>query len=367
MVQAGLYPNPALGPNLADLGDRKNQVGASGARILQTIVTGGKLQIAKEAAARGVEAADWAAITKWHDTVLRVRLAYYELLTALREHETMADIVRISDEAHKTAKAFEKAGAGNRPDVLRAKVELEQNTLKQEVVSRRVEAGWQNLHSALGRPGPVLDRVTLDPKTLETPSPGYEWASMLTCLHDASSVLQEARALIAQQQKLVAKARADVTPDITVQVDPFYLSNLREVRTHLIVTAPFPLFDRNQGNIRSALADLSQAIADEQSLELQLTERLTLAYQRYQAARQQAAAYHDRIVPDARESLTLVQAGYKAQDRKYDYTAVLQAQQVLFQTKLAETQALGELWRAAAEIAALLQQDHVLPACGVKR
>ena len=68
---------------------------------------------------------------------------------------------------------------------------------------------------------------------------------------------------------------------------------------------------------------------------------------------------------DATESLNLIRKGYEGGDKKYDYTAVLQAQQVLFQTQLAQTQALGDLWRATVEIAWLLQQDHLAPACGV--
>ena len=76
MIQAGLYPNPAIGPNFAQLGDSANRLGEPGARIIQTIVTGGKLRLAKAAAAYGVEAADWQAITKWHDVLMRVRAAY---------------------------------------------------------------------------------------------------------------------------------------------------------------------------------------------------------------------------------------------------------------------------------------------------
>jgi cobalt-zinc-cadmium efflux system outer membrane protein len=366
MIQAGLYPNLIMGPNLGETGDRVNHIGEGGARFIQTFVTAGKLRIAKQAAAHGVEAADWQAVTKWHDTVLRVRLAYYELLTAQREQDTMADIVRVSDEAFKATTALEKAGAAKRPDVLRARVELEQNVLKKAVSARRVEAAWQNLDTMLGRPGLDLKRRSLDRKALEDTPPDYEWSALLTCLQDTSSLLHEARALVAQQEKLLAKARADVTPNVDVQFNPFYAADPREFRAQIIVTAPVPIFDRNQGNIHSAQSELARSIADEKNLELQLTEKLTLGFQRYQAARQQVKAYRDAIVRDATESLDLIRKGFGG-DQKYDYTAVLQAQQILFQTQLAQTQAMGELWRAAVEIAWLLQQDHLAPSCGANR
>ena len=52
----------------------------------------------------------------------------------------------------------------------------------------------------------------------------------------------------------------------------------------------------------------------------------------------------------AKASLKLVKAGYDRGDPKYDYTTLLQAQQVLFQAQLAQIQAKGELWRAVVEI-----------------
>ncbi len=366
LIQVGLYPNPIIGPHFASLGDSANRLGDAGATFTQPIVTNGKLKLAKAAAARGVEAADWQALTRWHEVNTRVRLAYFELLTALREQDTMQVIVSVSGKAHQTALSLEKGGAGNRPDVLRAKVELEQNLLKREVAARRVEAAEQNLLTALGRPALALDRLKMDRKELERTPPEYDWKIMLACLRDSSSELQEARARIAQQERLLAKANADRVPNVNVTAIPFYSSDVRELRTELIVTAPLPIFDRNQGNIHAAKHELALAAAAERQLELRLTERLTAAYQRYQSAHKQADAYRNTIVPDAETSLKLIDAGWRGGDKKYDYTAVLQAQQVESQARLAQTQALGELWRSISEIAGILQHENLLDGCGMR-
>jgi cobalt-zinc-cadmium efflux system outer membrane protein len=366
-VQAGLYPNPIIGPRISQLGDTVNNWGEAGWTFTQTIVTKNKLGIARQAAARGIEAADWQAITKWNDVVTRVRTAYFELLTAKRELETLDHIVHTSMDALKTAESLEKAGAGNRPDVLRARVELEQNRLKLDVSRRRVEAAEQMLYTALGRPPVPWDFMPNDGKELEKPSPDFEWKSMLDCLRERSSELQEPRSLIAQQERLVAKAIADVTPDVTVNIIPFYAAYAKEMRGLVAITAPIPIFDRNQGNIHAAKSNLARLMAEEQQIELRLIDRLTGSYQRYQAARQQTITYRDVIVPGARESLKLVEAGYKGGDRKYDYTALLQAQQVLFQAQLSQTQAIGELWRSIVEIAGILQQPELNGECVTRR
>lgn len=367
-IQAGLYPNPILGPRITQLGHGENNWGEAGATFSQTIVTNNKLGIARSAAAHGIEAADWRAITKWNEVATRVRLAYFELLTAKREKEALENIVRTSQDALKTAEILEKGGAGNRPDVLRARVELDQNRMRLDVNARRIEAALQNLYTAIGRPNiPMLRFTPENDQDLSRPAPEYEWESMLECLRERSSELQEPRALVAQQERLIDKARADVMPNVDVNVIPYYAAYAQEMRGLVAVTLPVPLFDRNQGNIQSAKANLARLVAEEQQVELRLIERLTIAYQGYRAARQQALAYRNEIVPNARESLRLIELGYRGGDKKYDYTAVLQAQQVLFQAQLAETQALGDLWRSISEIAGILQLPDFDTPCMPRR
>lgn len=365
MLQAGLYPNPVLGPRFSELGESDNRTGQAGALFSQQFVTANKLGLAKAAAAHGVEAADWQAFTKSIEIITRARFAYFELLTALREKDTIEEIVGASAEAYKVATTLEKKGAGNRPDILRSHVELEQNKLKHEVALRRVDAARQNLVTALGRPPISLARLEKNRHDLEQAPPIYEWSAMLDCLRETSAELQEVRALIAQQEKLLAKARAEAIPDVNATVIPYYDSPTREPRVQAFVTTQLPIFNRNQGNIIAARADQARLYAEERQLELRLTEKLTTAYQRYQAARKQTEVYQQTIVPQARESLKLVGAGYRLGDPKYDYTALLQSQQVLFQAQLAQTQAMGELWRSVVEIAGVLQQEDLMVGCGI--
>jgi len=92
-------------------------------------------------------------------------------------------------------------------------------------------------------------------------------------------------------------------------------------------------------------------------IELALSERLAAALERFQAARQQAEAHKKQILPQARESLRLIEIGYQRGDAKYDFTALLQAQQVLFGAQLGYVQALRAVWAADAELRGLLQLE----------
>src|SRR5262249_55316288 len=142
-----------------------------------------------------------------------------------------------------------------------------------------------------------------------------------------------------------------------VTLQPQYFFDEQHPGAQVSVSAPIPVFNRNQGNIRAARAEVARTQATVRATELRLTERLTTAYQRYRASREQVENYRKRIVPDARESLRLVLLGYERGDPRYDYTAVLQAQNALAQARLALVQAQGELQRAVSDLEALWQRD----------
>jgi len=195
-------------PSLRDLSveepqsDPSNGLGESGARIPQTGGTNGKPRMAKAAAARGVEAADGG----YHDVLTRVRLAYFDLLKARRELDTMEFFVDSSEKALQTALSLEKRDANYGPDVRCAKDELEQNKLKKEAAVGRVEAAEKKMLTVLERLPPAPNRLAKRSKETDQVLLDFDWQTLLAFLRDSSTELQAARALIAQQEKLLTDA-----------------------------------------------------------------------------------------------------------------------------------------------------------------
>ncbi|HAW29969.1 MAG TPA: transporter, partial [Planctomycetaceae bacterium] len=54
---------------------------------------------------------------------------------------------------------------------------------------------------------------------------------------------------------------------------------------------PLPIFDRNQGTVDQALADLNQSRANVKRLELSLMSKLSDKYRDYRTARQHVETY----------------------------------------------------------------------------
>jgi cobalt-zinc-cadmium efflux system outer membrane protein len=358
LVQAGLYPNPTATPRADELNNTLGRGGKEGITFTQEIVLWGKLKKSREAASHGVEAADAQALTDYFDLRSRVRMAYTELLTASGEVEVNGEITRITEQALAAANKLEKAGSATRPDVVRAEVEREQSLVRLAVSQRRLEAAGRLLAAAVGLPklpagpdGPlVIGKLADRPPTLN-------WLVLQQTMLSRSSELLQGNALVAQAEGLLRRAEADACPNITVTYRPV-LNTIDKCYEQLVeVSAPIPIWNRNQGNIQAARAEVARTQADVRQVELRLTERLAAAYQRYATAHRQESAYRERIIPGAEEALKLVRVGYEKGDPKYDFTTFLQAEQTLAQARLAEVQARGDLWKALAEIHALVQDE----------
>jgi cobalt-zinc-cadmium efflux system outer membrane protein len=114
------------------------------------------------------------------------------------------------------------------------------------------------------------------------------------------------------------------------------------------VGIPVPVFNRNQGNKRAAEAEWIAACREVERIELDLQDRLAVAYRRYSNAFQQSERYSQKIVPKADRSLDLVTNGYEK--GQVEYLTLLTAQQTYVQVTLAYINSLRELRTATAII-----------------
>lgn len=364
LIQAGLYPNPTFTWESEDVGTPGAGAGAGneGPIFGQQFITAGKRRLALRAFSAGVAMADWQAVTRWYDILTRVRLAYYDLATAEREVLTHEEIVRIAEQALDAAQKLLKAGTGTRPDVLRAQVELAEHRSRRAVARQRRIAAWRMLAVTVGMNN--LDARPLE-ENLEAPAPGYEWEGTLAQVLQRSSEVQSAQSAVLQAEQLLLRAKAERVPDVHVTVRPLYSFPEKQTEVTATVGVALPIFDRNQGNIAAAHAELGRTLAESRGVELRLTDRLAAAYERYQSARQLVGFYEgdpkDKdnrgILRNAQDSLELIRKGYEAGDAKYDFTAVLQAQRIWAQARLDYVRALGQLWKAVSEIRGLVQDD----------
>jgi cobalt-zinc-cadmium efflux system outer membrane protein len=117
-----------------------------------------------------------------------------------------------------------------------------------------------------------------------------------------------------------------------------------------------PLFDRNQGNIRAARADIAASRADLRMIEIDLATQAAQAIATYRTSQRLVEWYEQYILPKARETVQLTQTLYARGE--LTFLSLLQAQKILTETELAYVEAQADRWASAVTIASLLQLEQ---------
>ena len=351
-VQAGLYPNPTVGYQGAEMGN-EGRAGQQGAFVRQEIVTGSKRPLAQAAAAREVDVTRWAYEIQRQRVLADVRHSYFELLVAQRTLEVTQRLVEVGEKGLQTAQARLKAIQTTRFDLYQAQVEAESARLAAEKARVRRLAAWRELAAVLGSddcPPPVLSG------NLEDDVAELDWEAALQQVLSASPELAHARAEVARAQTVLARECAQRKPNVELEAGVAYDTATESTIAEVQVGVPLRLFDRNQGNILRAQGELSAAAAKVQRLENELRRRLAGAYERYSLAAFQAKKYSLDILPAAKASLDLADKGYRL--GQLDYLTLLTAQRTYFQTNLEYIEALRTLHAAKTKIEANLIEEQ---------
>ena len=114
------------------------------------------------------------------------------------------------------------------------------------------------------------------------------------------------------------------------------------------VSIPLNFFDRNQGNIASARANVKSAQSQDQSLRLNLNKQAIEIWQTMDNARQEAMDYQQNILPSARKALEQAEYGYGR--GAFSFLDLLDAQRTLFDVQESYLEALNVFYKNKSQI-----------------
>lgn len=352
-VQAGLYPNPVAGYQASEIGD-EGRAGQQGGFVGQEIVTAGKLRLNRDIASQEIRQAEYAWQVQRFRVLTDVRRTFYDVLVAQRSLELTEQLVRIGDEGIKSTEALMKAKEAARVDVLQARIEAESAKILLEKARNRHAAAWRDLAAVVGdgtmQPTPLTGDLLDNMAQLG-------WEDTLNRLLAESPQLAGAKAGVARAQAALNRECAGRYPNIDLQVSAQYDNATQDSIAGVQVGVPLPIFNRNQGNIRRAQAELAAAQQETRRVQLALQQRLAIVFEHYATARHQVEKYHGDILPNADESLKLVSSGYR--QGEFSYLVLLTSQRTYFQTNLAYLDALRDLRAAGVAIEGNLLGDSL--------
>ena len=352
-VQAGLYPNPVLAVTGDELGDRQGPKGTwTAPQLTQEIVTGRKLSLSQTVAAKEADQATLNILTERYALVGAVRSQFYEVLSLRRRAEILAEVVKLAEQAVAQSQTLFDAKLVPRLDVVQLEVELERFRAEAEAVERELPAAYRRLAAIAGDNRlPVLSLAG----TLDTPLPEYDLERTRETVIATHPEVRAAQVGIERAKFGLRRAQAEPIPNVTVSTGYVRQNQNRSNDWMVGVSVPVPLWNRNQGNVRAAQAEVGSAVQDVGRVENDLADRVATAFRPYSAARKRAERYRSSLLPRAEETYTLSLQAFKG--GQFEYLRVLQAQRAVAEARLEYNRALGEAWRSAAELSGLLLEE----------
>jgi len=352
--QAGLYPNPELAVNWDELGDRSSpdRLGILTApKFTQTLVTGRKLTLAQAVAAREVDRATLDLLDERFEVAAAVRAAFYEAHALQERVARLSELVKLAEAAVTNGKALLDAKQIAQLDLLQLEVERERLAAEQRAAQKELPGAYRKLAAVAGDSSaiPALVKGTFDGL------PDYDAEAARAAVLAYHPRARAARVDVERARAAVARAEAEPIPNVTVYAGYVRQFENRSNDGSVGVSVPVPVWNKNQGAIRAARAELGMAIRAVGQTENELAGRVAAAHQAYASARERVAVYQKELLPRAEEALRLSSAAFKG--GQFEYLRVIQAQRAVAEARLELNKALAEAWRAAAELSGLLLEE----------
>jgi outer membrane protein, heavy metal efflux system len=357
--QARLWPNPIVGYEAEGLAFNPLVYPFRNGQyffVEQQITLFGKLRRSGDVFIQERAQAEASATAQQLRVRNAVRMLYYEALGAQQLVELRRQLAALTREAVKISAELFNVGQADRPDVLAAEVEAQRaelDVMRAENEQRRV---WLLLASVINDPSL---KPTLLAGSLEDAAPQLNQDELLATVLRESPEVRQAQAGVARARAVLARARIEPRPDVFVRGGIGYSNEFAEFfggktgwEGRVEAGVRVPLFNRNQGSVAAARAELQAAEREQQRIELTLRTRLAESFTDYLNALGVAARYRREILPRAQQAYDLYLIRFRQMAAAYPQ--VLIAQRTLFQARTEYVAALVELWQNVAQLRGLL-------------
>lgn len=297
--QAGLWPNP-------DIGYLADQVGAAGtagefqgAFVHQQFITGGKLQLSRAKYAQQAAQAQIQVLAQRFRILSSIRSAYYQALLLEQHRKLRRQLAANAEDAVRTVEELVNVGQANRTDLLQSQIQLQRAQANLLVTDRRYQAAWAELTALAGAPD--LSPTPLV-GTLERPGDQVlDRDESLNFILACSPEIRFARAEVERDRIGLQRERVEPIPNVNLRAESGYNFESNDNVYGMELGLTVPVFDRNQGTIMQAQAELSRAQAEVTRVELQVRRRFAQTFADYETANISAQTYREQSLPQAQE------------------------------------------------------------------
>ena len=357
--QAGLYPNPTVGYTGDEIRGGSVGGGKQGFFVQQTIVTGGKLGLTRNVFGKEVKLAELEAEEQKIRVQSAVKIAFLRVLAAQELLDARRDMASIAKDAAETERRLMNTGQADESEVLEAEVEAQRLRMSARMQENTLREEWRSLAAVIGQPEMPMATVAGD---LEEDWPELNEEQVVEAISKESPAVRIAEAAEGRAQSVLAQARRATIPDVQLRGGLEYnhetLGSVPYAKGWegiAEVAVEIPLFNRNQGNVAAARADIERAGQEKKRIALTLRERAASAVDQYANARLMATEYREEMLPRAKKAYGLMVDKYG--QMLASYPRVLETQRKLYELQIEYIAALESVWTNGLSLQGYLLTD----------
>ena len=355
-IQAGLRPNPELSVEMENVGG--SLPGASNAEatvsLEQTLELGGKRGARIDAAKEERRVVDLDYEILRLSVVSEVKERFAEVLATGLLTDLAHEDLQVVDAVTSAAAQRVRAGAVSPAEESRAVVELANARLQQLLLGEQYSLARRRLASLWGSAVPQFSRAVGSLDTLaQVPSIN----SLLQGTQDSFEMARW-KAETRLRERLLAVERSKRVPDLTLGAG---FRSLRETNDETFVAGlsiPLPIFHRNQGDIHTAGASVSQGRSETQRALIARQSQVVDAFTSLTQAGHKIRVIRRDVVPGATRALEQVRTGYER--GRFGYLDLLEARRTWIRARTEEISGLLEYQLARAELERLLSGSAIV-------
>lgn len=347
-LQAGLRPNPELGIEIDEFAGRRERRGFDAAettiRIDQPIELGGKRDRRLRVAQLDRELTEWDYESARLDVIWEATQAFYAVLAAQARVALAQRLLDISRREYLIVAERVEVGRDSPVDELRANVVLHTSRIEMRRAERALTTARHALAAVWGARAADFERVAGDLHEIFRPESPEDAAAAIAANPDLARWETQER----RQRAVLRLEQANAVPDVTVGggVQRFQETNDSALVFGLAI--PIPLFDRNQGAIREAVAELARTRRQYEAVQVRTLAALSEAINTLAAAYEEVTILQNDVLPRAEQAFLAAEEGYR--QGRFDFLHVLDTQRTLFETQVAYIDAAEEYHQAQADV-----------------
>lgn len=353
VLQAGRYPNPELVARMEVAPIRGRTAGEAEyvTGLGQRLPVGGRLSVASRVEELERERLLKDLEARRLEVRARVHAAFGAALYMEEAVKLYTDAVRTAGRGLEIVRARAGAGDALPEDVARSEVEGVKARLERDRAASVQEEALLALSAALGTPGLRVESVVGSLEAvLEVPA----LESLLAVL-TTSPFVESGEAAVAVERAREELARAQAIPDINVELLYRRQEASRTDAFDAGLSVAIPFFDRNQGRIHEARADVATAEARARLTRNEIEHRARAAHIRLTRGMAQTRLLRDEVLPRSGIVLRGAEVRYGGGDMSLaDLLPILRD---LTLARLSYLEALREVFEAWSELRPFVRKD----------